>query len=175
MKSIIHKFKLGDGECDIFMNTAECDWDHGDCLSANDSFDIKAYNVDCGVHKALTCGQCVFAPGGQIDPDLCGGDCEWDEDNYCRGANGGVRCKQLISKGHTDIFADYSESFFKALEDRKKMSKGSKERDLYFVYGRVEKSPTCGSCVYVSHHCSCKSSLFILQLLYTFSFKFLFV
>lgn len=153
-----YKFKLGDGECDIILNTEECKWDNGDCLSENDLFDIKAYNIDCGSHKALTCGQCVFAPGGKIDSDLCGGDCEWDEGNFCK-AKKPIQCKTPVEnfKEYVDRFADYSQRFLNELEEDK-------------IIGEEAMPPTCGSCVYVSHcRLFCRYSL--LSYSYMFTFK----
>ena len=54
---------LGDGYCDIAMNTTECNWDAGDCLGSN----------LCNVERKDYLGD-SFCDGGEYNTE----ECNWD-------------------------------------------------------------------------------------------------
>ena len=80
--------ELGDGACDSFNNTEECDWDGGDCCSST--------NLNC---------ETLQSPGGCLclDPEAtensvpslhpCTGNFVWMGDGWCDPTNNNIVCE----------------------------------------------------------------------------------
>ena len=73
-------FRVGDGYCNIGLNTSQCDWDGGDCIGIQNDFNLMYPYCDVENPSSVGDGKCQFLQIYNVkECGYDGGDCsEWN-------------------------------------------------------------------------------------------------
>eukprot|EP00903_Cladosiphon_okamuranus_P014141 g13142.t1 len=76
-------YGIGDGYCDSYNNTEECDWDGGDCPTPSPALYYgSAYTTGITLTDDVV-GECMWSGDGMCDPSHNNKDCKWDGGDCC--------------------------------------------------------------------------------------------